>query len=67
MKEVRHLVDNAKYGIYFTGITKDKITKRLTRLWNYLLRKFIEFVSILQIMATTDEFKLMNRAFHFHP
>jgi len=58
---VQRLLENSKYGIYFTGGAKERITKRLNRLTKLEpFEKFIEFVSILQLMATTEEYELMN-------
>ena len=61
MTIVNKLLENARYGVYFTGNTKNKITKRLSwlpRLSSF--ERFIEFMTILEMMSSTNEFELMN-------
>jgi len=66
MAAVCKLLENAKHGIFFTGIAKDRITKKLTRLVKLShFEKYIEFISILQIMATTSDYELMNPSISF--
>jgi AraC-like DNA-binding protein/quercetin dioxygenase-like cupin family protein len=61
MGAIISLLEKVKYGISFTGAAKEKITKKLIRLLKLpAFEKFIEFLSILQIMATTQEFELLN-------
>lgn len=61
MNIVHNLLEHAKYGICFTGSTKEKLTRKLIRLAKLKpFERFIEFVSILQIMSTTAEYELMN-------
>ena len=63
MAAIKRLLDNTKHGIYFTGNTKEKITKRLQKLLKLQpFERFIELISILQIMATSNEYVLINPA-----
>jgi len=66
MSDVSSLLENSKYGIFFTGATKEKITKKLQRLIKLPpFEKYIEFISVLQVMATTNDFELMNPSISF--
>jgi len=61
MGAVGKLLENSRCGIYFMGKTKEKITRKLHRALKLSsFERFIEFVSILQIMSTTSEYELMN-------
>ncbi len=61
MTAIAELLEKVKYGVCFTGVTKEKITERLTRLLKLApFEKFIELISILQMMATTPECELLN-------
>jgi AraC-like DNA-binding protein/quercetin dioxygenase-like cupin family protein len=61
MAAISALLEKVKYGICFTGSTKEKLTKKLIRLLRLpSFEKFIELLSILQIMATSHEFELLN-------
>ena len=61
MTIVNKLLENARYGVYFTGNTKNKITKRLSRLPRLSsFERFIEFMTILEMMSSTNDFELMN-------
>jgi AraC-like DNA-binding protein/quercetin dioxygenase-like cupin family protein len=61
MAAIISLLEKVKYGISFTGAAKEKMTKKLIRLLKLpSFEKFIEFLSILQIMATTQEYELLN-------
>jgi AraC-like DNA-binding protein/quercetin dioxygenase-like cupin family protein len=63
MAAIKRLLDNTKHGIYFTGNTKEKITKRLQKLLKLPpFQRFIELISILQLMATSNEYVLINPA-----
>jgi AraC-like DNA-binding protein/quercetin dioxygenase-like cupin family protein len=63
MAAIKKLLDNTKHGIYFTGTTKEKVTKKLQRLLKLQpFERFIELISILQIMATSTEYELINPA-----
>jgi AraC-like DNA-binding protein/quercetin dioxygenase-like cupin family protein len=55
------LLEKVKYGIYFTGQTKEKITKRLIKLLKLpAFDKYIELISILQTMAVSPDYYLLN-------
>lgn len=61
MTRIQDLLEKVKYGMAFTGRTKEKITKRLQKLIQLEpFEKLIEFISILQLMATSSEYKLLN-------
>ena len=61
MAAIQSLLEKVKYGICFTGSIKEKITKRLIKLIELEpFEKFIELISILQMMATSSEYKLLN-------
>lgn len=63
MSAIVKLLDNTKYGVCFWGNTKEAVTKRLKRLPKlHPFDRFMEFVSILQTMATSHEFELINPA-----
>jgi AraC-like DNA-binding protein/quercetin dioxygenase-like cupin family protein len=61
MAAICALLEKVKYGISFTGQTKEKLTKKLIRLLKLpSFDKFIELLSILHIMATSAEYELLN-------
>jgi AraC-like DNA-binding protein/quercetin dioxygenase-like cupin family protein len=61
MAIIGSLLEKVKYGICFTGLTKEKLRKKLIRLLKLpSFEKFIELLSILHIMATSEEFELLN-------
>jgi AraC-like DNA-binding protein/quercetin dioxygenase-like cupin family protein len=61
MAAINSLLEKVKYGICFTGLTKQKITKKLIRLLKLpSFDRFIELLSILQLMATSSEYELLN-------
>jgi len=63
MAAIKKLLDNTKHGIYFTGVTKEKVTKKLQKLLKLQpFERFIELISILQMMATSTEYELINPA-----
>jgi len=63
MSEIKKLLDSSKHGIYFTGNTKKEITKKLQRLLKLPpFERFIQFISILQTMAVSKEYELINPA-----
>ena len=61
MMPIANLMENARHGIYFTGETKEKVTKKLIRLSKLLpFERFIELVSVLQALATSADYHLLN-------
>lgn len=63
MAAIRRLLGNTKHGIYFTGITKEKVTKKLQKLLKLQpFERFMELISILNTMATSTEYELINPA-----
>lgn len=63
MSSIKRLLDNTKYGIYFTGGTKERLTKKLQKLLKLPpFERFMELISVLQAMATSDEYVLINPA-----
>jgi AraC-like DNA-binding protein/quercetin dioxygenase-like cupin family protein len=63
MSAVASLVEKAKYGIAFKGAVKEKVTQRLKKLIKLAsFEKYIELLFVLQLMATSDEFELLNSA-----
>jgi AraC-like DNA-binding protein/quercetin dioxygenase-like cupin family protein len=61
MGSIKRLLDNTRYGIYFTGATKEKITKKLQRLLRLPpFERFLDLISILQEMALSPEYTLIN-------
>jgi AraC-like DNA-binding protein len=62
MKNIRGLLEKGKYGICFTGSTKQKITKRLKRMLRLSpFDKYMELVSILNLMANSQDYELLNQ------
>ena len=60
------LQENAKYGMKFKAQAKEKIFKKLTRFLRLSqFEKFIELLSIFQLMATTEKFELLNPSISF--
>lgn len=61
MAEINHLLEKAKCGMHFTGNTKDKLTKKLLRLSKLSpFDRFVELAYILQMMANSNEYELLN-------
>jgi len=61
MFAIRDFLGKVKFGVCFTGKTKENITKRLKRLLKLpQFEKFIELIAVLQIMATSREYELLN-------
>ncbi|HTQ28614.1 MAG TPA: AraC family transcriptional regulator, partial [Puia sp.] len=68
MGPVTKLLENSRCGIYFTGQTKQRITRKLNRALKLSpFERFVEFISILQLMASTTEFELMNPSLTISP
>lgn len=61
MSAIASLLENARYGIFFSGETKALVTKKLLKLSKLPpFERFIELVAVLHILATTSEFQLLN-------
>ena len=61
MSAVVSLLEKSKYGISFNGSTKQRITKKLQKLLKLgAFEKFIELLKILQEMAGSEEYELLN-------
>ncbi len=61
MSEIKKLLESSKHGIYFTGTTKKEVTKKLQKLLKLPpFERFIQFMSILQAMAVSKEYELIN-------
>jgi AraC-like DNA-binding protein/quercetin dioxygenase-like cupin family protein len=61
MKPIHSLFERSRYGIAFTGLTKEKATKKLVKLLKLPpFERFIELASIFQLLATSSEYYLMN-------
>ena len=61
MSSINHLMEKAKCGMHFKGETKQKLTKKLLRLSKLsLFDRFVELAYILQLMANSDEYELLN-------
>ena len=61
MNDIALLLEKAKYGIRFYGHTKQKATnkfRKLTKLSPF--EKYVEFLSALHVMATSNEYELLN-------
>jgi len=61
MSSINHLMEKAKCGMHFKGETKQKLTNKLLRLSKLsLFDRFVELAYILQLMANSDEYELLN-------
>jgi AraC-like DNA-binding protein/quercetin dioxygenase-like cupin family protein len=61
MNDIALLLEKAKYGICFYGQTKQNATNKLRKLIKLSpFEKYIEFLSALHVMATSDEYALLN-------
>ena len=61
MVDIKALLDKTRYGIYFTGETKERITKKLQKLLKLPpFERYLELISILQAMAISSEYTLIN-------
>jgi len=61
MNDFAPLLEKAKYGIRFYGHTKQKATSKLRKLTRLSpFEKYVEFLSALHVMATSDEYELLN-------
>jgi AraC-like DNA-binding protein/quercetin dioxygenase-like cupin family protein len=63
MAAIGSLLIKSRQGICFTGSTKEKLTRKITRFPKLSsFEKFMELVTILQVMATSGEYELLNPA-----
>ena len=61
MAPINQLLEKARYGINFTGSTKEKARKKLIKLLKLSpFDRYIELLTILQLMATSSEYNLLN-------
>lgn len=61
MKLINALLDKSKYGISFGETTKEKVTKKLLRLLKLQpFERFLELIHILQVLAGTEDYTLLN-------
>ncbi|HWB24116.1 MAG TPA: AraC family transcriptional regulator [Chitinophagaceae bacterium] len=61
MTSINHLLEKAKCGMHFTGETKLRLTRKLLRLSKLSpFDRFIELAYILQLMANSAEYELLN-------
>jgi AraC-like DNA-binding protein/quercetin dioxygenase-like cupin family protein len=61
MKAVQKLFDRSRQGVYFFGETRQVVANRLQKLPKLSnFQRLIEVLEIFQILATTDEFSLLN-------
>jgi len=61
MGSLRHLLEKGKYGVCFSGATKEKATKKLIRLLKHSpFDRFIELMAVMQFLATSPEYTLLN-------
>jgi len=61
MAAIKKLLADSKHGIYFTGLTKKEITKKIVRLLKLPpFERLLQLISILHMMAVSEEFELIN-------
>ncbi|HTL07575.1 MAG TPA: AraC family transcriptional regulator [Chitinophagaceae bacterium] len=61
MKQIARLLDRSMYGVSFDEATKEKAMKKMVRLLKLPnFERFMEFTSILQLLATADTYTLLN-------
>jgi len=61
MSAINGLLEKARCGMHFTGNTKQELTKRLLAISQLsLFDRFIELAYILQVMANSTEYELLN-------
>lgn len=61
MKRINVLLDKSRYGISFGETAKQTVTKKLRRLLKLQpFERFIELIHILQILASSEEYTLLN-------
>jgi len=61
MQAIQDMLDKAAHGIHFIDAAKERVSKRLTRLLKLSsFERFVELIAILQEMATSTEYELLN-------
>ncbi|MEO5682946.1 MAG: AraC family transcriptional regulator [Chitinophagaceae bacterium] len=61
MHPISLLFEKSRYGICFGEATKEKVIKKLIRLLKLPpFERFVEVTAILQILATSEEYSLLN-------
>ena len=61
MAQIRDLLERGKYGLCFGDPTKENVTRRLKKLPRLSpFEKFLELISILQILATAKDAMVLN-------
>jgi len=61
MKNIDLLLAKSSYGISFSEATKEKAMKKLVKLLRLPpFERFVEFTGILQLLATSEEYTLLN-------
>ena len=61
MKHINLLLEKSSYGISFGETTKEKAMKKMVKLLKLPpFERFIEFTGILQVLATSEEYALLN-------
>lgn len=61
MKHIDQLLDRSRYGISFGEATKEKAMKRMVKLFRLSpFERFIELVGIMQLLASSAEYTLLN-------
>jgi len=68
MGNLRQLLERGKYGVSFTGATREKATKKLVKLLKLSpFERFIELIALMQFLATSPDFTLLNLPQGFLP
>ena len=61
MKLIEQLLERSRYGISFGEATKEKVTKKMVKLLKLPpFERFMELVSIMQLLAVSEEYTLLN-------
>lgn len=61
MEAIGLLLEKAKYGIVFTGETKKAATAKLINMLQLSsFEKYIELIKVLQLLAVSEEYSLLN-------
>jgi len=61
MKLINILLDKSRYGISFGEAAREKVTKKMLRLLKLQpFERFLELINILQSLATSAEYTLLN-------
>jgi len=68
MSAMRQLLERGKYGVSFSGETREKATRKLVRLLKHSpFDRFIELMALMQFLATSAEYHLLNLPQDFLP